>query len=145
MRVDVVALLYVLQDVVIVDILSLCLQFVVATLCTYFGRGCNEYFEFGFGENHRTNVAAVHYDALVLAHALLLSCHGTAYKRQGCNRTHVAAHLHAANFVLNTLSVEKREWQFCIGVEAEAHFHLGHHLLQFVSLYATVFVEELVL
>ena len=53
---------------------SLLCLFLVAPSRSFVGRSVEKDFQFGSGENHRTNVASLHHNAAAGAHLLLL-CH----------------------------------------------------------------------
>ena len=93
MRVDVVALLHVLQDLIEVGGHPLGLEFVEAALGANLCRGGDEDLQFGIGKDGGADVAAVHDDALVLTHLLLLGDHGGAHKTDGGDGADMAAHL----------------------------------------------------
>ena len=74
MRVDIVAFLNVLQNVIKVRFHPFCLQFIIPTLGTHLSRCRYEDLQFSIWEDHRTNVSTVHDDSFPCSHALLL-CH----------------------------------------------------------------------
>ena len=74
--VDVVALLHILKDILLVGLHTLGLELIVTALGTHLGRGGDKNLELGIGEDGGAYVAAVHHDALVAAHSLLLLDHG---------------------------------------------------------------------
>ena len=63
--------------------------FVKASLRTYHRVGGNEDLKFGIGEDHSANIAAVHHEALVVTHLLLLTHHVVAHKSDGCDDAHL--------------------------------------------------------
>lgn len=93
MGIDVVALFYVLQDVLEISWHSLLLQLIISALCSHLGAGGDEYLEFCVRENGGADVAAVHHDALVFTHLLLLCHQSLSDEWDGGNRTHVAGNL----------------------------------------------------
>ena len=140
MRVDVVALLDVLQYVGVVGLHALGLQLVVAALGTHLGRGGDEDLQFGVGEDDGAYVAAVHDDASVGAHTLLLADQSCTDEGQGGNGTDVAGDLERADVALYVLAVQEGDG---LAVhQALVYVDVGHLGLQLVGLYGAVGTEE---
>ena len=142
MRVDVVALLHVLENRLVVARHALGLQFVVAAARTHLGRGRDENLQFRIGEHRRADVATVHHNALRTTHRLLLRRHRLAHERQGGHRAHVVAHLERTNGVFHTFAVEIGLRQLRLGIEAETHFDLRHLLAECLGLQTAVGRKE---
>ena len=141
MRVDIVALLYVLQNVGIVGRHSLLLQLVVAALGTYLCTGGDEDLEFGIGEDSGADIASIHHDATFESHLLLLGHKGCTHKGDGSDGADVTAHLEAAYLEFHILAIEE-----CGGLavdEALVDVDIRHYLAQLLLEYATVGCKEL--
>ena len=80
MRVDVVALLYILQNIFVVGLHAFAFQLVIAALGTYLSTGGDEDFQFSIEEDDGADIATVHHDADVVAHLLLLRHHSLAHE-----------------------------------------------------------------
>ena len=121
MLVDVVALLHVLQYLVKVYGLSFGLQLVVAALGAYLGRGGDEYLQLGVGEDGGAYVAAIHHDAFLSSHFLLLLDHGFAYEVEGSHRTDMGGYFHGAYlaFYVHAVQVSVGTVGFRVGAESD--------------------------
>ena len=106
MRVDIVAFLYVLENIVVVGRHSFLLQFVVTPLGTYLCRCCDEDLQLGIGEDDRANVAPVHHNTTSLTHLLLLGYHRLSHERQGCDGADMTGHLQRTDELLDTFPIE---------------------------------------
>ena len=89
MGIDIVALFHVLENILEIGRHSLLLQLIISALCSYLRAGGNEDLEFCVRENGGADVTAIHHDALVLSHLLLLGNQSLSYERYSCNRTHM--------------------------------------------------------
>ena len=130
MRVNVVALLHILQYLVVVGLHALAFQLVVAALGTHLGTGCHENLQLGMREYYCANVASVHDHTASAAHLLLLCHHSLADKAQRGNRTDVAGDLHRADVLFYQLAVEVGVWSAGLGVKLKGYVDVGQLLAQ---------------
>ena len=92
MRVDIVALLYILQNIIEIGGHALGFQLIETALGTHFCRGCYEYFQFGIRKYSGSYIATIHDNSLVFTHLLLLRYHCCTHKTNGSYRTDMIAH-----------------------------------------------------
>ena len=142
MSVDVVALLHILQDILVGLGHTLAHQLVVATLGTHLRRCRDEDFQLGIRKYRRANIAAIHHDAALLTHRLLLGHHRRTHERNGGNRAHVVAHLQRANLLLHQFTIQIGVGFLCLGVELKRDADLLHALLQFIGQHGAVFGKQ---
>ena len=119
MRVDEVAFLHVLQDLIVVGFHPFRNQFLVTTFCPHFSRGCNEHFHFSVGEDYSTDVTTVHHDTFLLTHLLLLGHQGLADKGQGSDGRHAVRHFHGADILFYQFIIQVSVRSSCLLVELE--------------------------
>ena len=86
--------------------LSFLQQLVVATLCAYLGSSSQEELEFGLREDHRTDVSAVHDDAFLQSHLLLLGNEESTYLFDGRDTAGSVADLKGTDLRLDVFAVE---------------------------------------
>ena len=127
--VAVVALFHVGQHGIVGFGLSFGLQFVVAALGAYFGRGGNKHFQLGVGKNHGADVATIHHDAFVDAHALLLAHKFAAHKPDGAHAAGAIGHFERAYQAFDIFSVQIG-LLFAGGVGLKTDLYVVHGLLQ---------------
>ena len=142
--VDVVALLHVRQNLVEVHGLSLGLEFVVAALGAYFGRGGDEYLQFGMGKDGGADVASVHDDALGLSHLLLLLYHGFAHEVEGGYGAHLGGYFHGAYPFFHVHAVQVGVRPAGSGVGSEGDVDIVYLMAELVRVDAAV-VQQSVL
>ena len=143
--VDIVALLYVAEYLLVVYGLSFGCEFVVASLGAYLGAGGDEDLEFGVGEDYGAYVAAVEYDSALLSHLALLLYHGLTYEAQCGDGADVVADLHGAYVVLDELAVEIGVGASSLGIIAEGDVYVGHGCLKSLCVDVALWVYHAVL
>ena len=85
---------------------ALAAQLRQSALRTHLGVGRDEDLELGVGEDSRTDVAAIHDDALMPSHLLLLRGQEAAHEAEGCHGAYLRGDLHRADGLLDTLAIE---------------------------------------
>ena len=94
-------------------------QLVEAALSAGFSRCVDVHLHLGIGEYGGADVAAVHHNAFVFAHGLLLSHQGVAHEWDGCNGADTARHAHVAYLTFHVRAVEVGFGGAGGGVDAE--------------------------
>ena len=97
------------------------------------------------GKDGGADVAAVHYDAFLLSHKLLLARHSLAHKGQGRHRADAVAYLHAPDFLFHHFAAEARERLARLFVEAEGNGHARHQAFQARSVEASICLKATIL
>ena len=124
-RIYVVTLLHVFQDVGIFHRLSLGCKFQITPLGAHFGRGGDKDLQFGIGKDHCADITSIHHDALLAAHLLLLPRQRLAHKGKCRHRAYPRRHLHRADFLLDDFAVHTGQGQVALGVYLETDAQLG--------------------
>ena len=94
-------------------------------------------------KHHRSDVTAIHHDALVLAHALLLSHQGSADKGESRYLTDSFAHLHRPDFLFYQLVIQVGVGLARLLIELERNANVRHALLQGCGIYLTIGFKQL--
>ena len=144
MGIDVVSFLHILQNGVEIGWHALLLQFVEAALCSHLRTCRNENLQFGVREYGGADVTAIHHDALVFAHLLLLSHQRLSYERNGCHRTYVVGNLKRADFLLYQFAVEIAVWATGGSVKLERDLDIRHLGFQLLHLHLAILLKEVV-
>ena len=100
--------------------------------------GSHKEFEFGIGEYHSADIAAIHHHALISAHLLLHSHQLGAHLGNLAHGTHKVAHLDSANLALYPLAINIDIARATLGVEAEFNGDAVEQLFEFLLIDHTV-------
>ena len=107
MGVSIIAVIDIGQNGCKIRLLTFLYQFVITALCPYFGTCREEELEFCVRENDRSDIAAVHNDALRFAHFLLLRYQECTYFLDGRNLTCSVADFQGADMTLYIFAVQR--------------------------------------
>ena len=107
MGIAVVAVVDIGEHSVEIGFLSLSEEFIETALCADFRRCGKEEFEFGIGENDRTDVSSVHDDTFGLSHGLLLCDEEGAYFADLGNTAGLIAHFECTDLRFDIFAVER--------------------------------------
>jgi len=118
-HVGLVALADIALDLLQRHVVALGAQFVVTAAGPHLGVGRHENLQFGVGEYHRADVAAVHHHAAAASHLLLHGHQLAAHGRNGAHLAHAVADLDRPDFALRQIAVHVDVAGAAFGIEPE--------------------------